>query len=277
MKQVSANAYMFSSGRGCNVGVVMTSEGIVMIDTPYMPSDAEALREELKGKGQVAYIIHTEPHLDHIAGSGYFSGTVVSHEGTRAEFGASAAAARQSISQMEPDALARWEQHAPRPPAVAFSERLTLRLGQHTFELTHLVGHSASQVAVLVPEERVVFTGDNVVYGTPVFMHQCYPYRWLESLKKIEAYDVDVIVPGHGDACGKEYLGEISNQLRAWVDAVKQEVDRGLSKEEVASSAALRERLPLPSMANPRFDLHRMNASRLYDVLTQGEEALLQV
>jgi cyclase len=276
MKQVSANAYMSITGRGCNVGLVVTSEGIVMIDTPFMPGDAEALRREIEPLGKVVYIIQTEPHLDHISGGGFFEGTVVSQEATREAFFASLGMARQAIAQQDPEHLALWESRQPRPPAITFAERLTLRLGQHTFHLMRLPGHTAGETAVFVPEERVVFTGDNVVNAVPPFLHQAYPDHWVQSLKTISELDVDKIAGGHGDVADKSVLPGLSAFISDYKAAVRQAIDRGLSKEEITSTVSLMDRFNLPAAtANRGFDLGRMASSRLYDVLTQGEDALL--
>lgn len=277
MKQISPNVYVETGIRGCNPGFVTTSEGVVMIDTPFMPSDAQVWRKEVGQRGQAVYLINTEHHADHISGNGFFGGTVVSHEGTRQAFASSLTMAREVIAQMEPQGFALWEAHSPRPPTITFSERLTLHVGQHTFQLLHLVGHTANEVVVLVPEERVVFASDNVFHKRQVYLHEAYPFQWLETLRKIEALDVDLIVPGHGDVCGKPYLRELSDFIQEWIEAVRGATNRGLSKEEVTHSISFLDRYPM----NPGRDyfgpeLQRMNAARLYDVLTQGEENLLK-
>ena len=277
MKQISPNVYVETGIRGCNPGFVTTSEGIVMIDAPFMPSDAEAWRREIAQRGQVVYLIQTEHHADHIASNGLFGGTVVSHEGTREDFAGSLAMAREVIGQMEPGSLETWERHAPRLPGITFSDRLTMHLGRHTIQLIHLVGHTANQAAVLIPEERVVFTADNVFHKRQVYLHEAYPLQWLESLKVIEGLDVDLIVPGHGDVCDKAYLKEFSGFIGEWVEAVRDAIRRGLSKEEITKSISFLDRYPM----NPGRDyfgpeLQRMNAARLYDILTQGEESLLK-
>lgn len=277
MKQVSANVYVEVRDRGANNSLVTTSEGMVMVDTPLMPSDALTWRQEVEAKGKLAYIINTEPHLDHIAGSGFFDAVVVCHEGCRRLFEANVARARDRITAMEPQGLPVWESHLPRPPGITFSERLTIHLGQLTFQLITLPGHTAHQTAVVVPEERIVFTGDNVVYNLHVLMFQGYPFRWLESLKAIESLDVDLIVPGHGGVCSKAYLREEAAFINEWIEAVRQAINRGWSKEEVTEGVSLLDRYPpLPGTPISGPEWMRMNAARLYDILTQGEEAMLQ-
>ena len=72
--------------RGCNPGFVSTSEGVVMIDCPMMPTDCVKWRQEIEKHGQVRYIINTHHHPDHMAGNYFFPGTVISHEKVKAVF-----------------------------------------------------------------------------------------------------------------------------------------------------------------------------------------------
>jgi glyoxylase-like metal-dependent hydrolase (beta-lactamase superfamily II) len=83
MKKVSKNVYAETNFQGCNPGFVVTSDGVVMIDTPQMPTDAVKWREKILQYGPVRYLINTEPHGDHFTGNYFFKGTVVAHEGTR--------------------------------------------------------------------------------------------------------------------------------------------------------------------------------------------------
>ena len=43
MKQITSNVFAETDVRGCNFGYVTTSDGIVMIDSPHKPSDAQRL------------------------------------------------------------------------------------------------------------------------------------------------------------------------------------------------------------------------------------------
>ena len=81
MKQIGANFYVedrfsLSPGyHGCNPAFVTTAEGVVMLDTPMLPTDAVEWRKEIAKRGEVRYIINTHHHLDHITGNFFFPGT----------------------------------------------------------------------------------------------------------------------------------------------------------------------------------------------------------
>lgn len=269
MNQITDNVYVETGLRGCNPGFVITEDGIVMIDSPQRPSDTLKWRDEMKGKGEICYLINTEPHPDHITGNFFFPETVVAHQGTREAFcSLSVNMIMDRIKAIDPEELPLMEGYFLKAPSITFSERLFLYLGHHSFELIHLPGHTASQIAVYIPEERVVFTGDNVFHKVQTFLHQSYPDEWLRSLKRIGDLDVDLIVPGHGGVCDKNYLKEQASFIEEWTEAVREAIRQGLSKEEAQAKISFLDRYPMDiGLAARGPEVQRMNVERLYDVL----------
>lgn len=269
MHKITDNVYAETEFRGCNPGFIITGEGVVMIDTPQMPQDALMWRDEIAKHGPVRYIINTEPHGDHFTGNYFFEGTVVAHEGTReAILASSAEQFKENIRQTEPESLALVKDFSYRPPTITLSERLTLYAGDHTFQLIHLPGHTAYQIAVFIPEERVVFTSDNVFYKVQAFLHQAIPDQWLESLKRLEELEADVLVPGHGNLCDRSYLPEMRDFIQAWIDAVAAAIDQGMSLEEAQDKVSLLDRYPVGAgMEAMAQMIQRMNVERVYQWL----------
>ncbi len=293
MQQITPNVYVETGlstpplSRGCNASFVVTSEGIVMIDSPMYPTYAIRWREEIARRGEVCYIINTEYHPDHISGNYFFSGTVISHHGVREMFSAPIIqrvmpfeAAKETVAvsvglrehilhqyeELDPEGLSRAENYQPRPPTITFSERLTLYLGDHTFELIHLPGHTPFEVGVYVPQERVIFTGDNFANKWQPSLADCCPLEWLESLKRIEAMDADYFVPGHGGVGDKIAVREFASFVQGIVDTVKKAVNQGIGKEEAADRMSFEGWLPaLHASAEER----RMDVIRLHEMLSK--------
>jgi glyoxylase-like metal-dependent hydrolase (beta-lactamase superfamily II) len=267
MQKITENVYVETGVRGCNHGIVITSEGVVMIDTPMVPSDAMRWRDEIAQFGPVRYIVNTEPHIDHFSGNSFFKGTIVGHEGTRAAIlVASVEQLKGMLKRTAPESLSLLEGFSFRPPTITLSEQLTLYLGKHTFKLTNMPGHTPFQVMVYIPEERVVFTSDNVVREMP-FLHQALPYQWLDSLKKIEELEADVLVPGHGSVCDRSYLPEMRAIIQAWIDAVTTAINKGMSLEETQDKISMLDRFPGASQDEFKLQVQRMNVAHLYEVL----------
>ena len=271
MKQLSANLFVETGLRGSNHGFVTTADGIVMIDTPHKPSDALRLRAELERRGPVRYILNTEPHGDHWTGNAFFDAPVVAHEGVRARIlGTDLAAHVACIASFGPEEPKLLEGYRPNAPVLTFQRELTLHVGDHTFRMVHMPGHTLYQAAVIVEEEGVVFTSDNVFCRVHTWLQEADPALWLQALDALRALRAETLVPGHGPVCDKRYLDEQGAFIREWVEYVRGGVDRGLPKEACAAElTALTDRYPMDveqgGMA-PR--VMQMNVANLYDYLT---------
>ena len=243
MRRVGPNSFTEIYFAGCNPSFVETSDGYVMVDSPQQPIDAVRWREQLEEKAPIRYLINTEPHGDHISGNAYFTQTTVVGQVKLQEcfdrylnaFG-SLEEKRERYKQLDPDSV--WlvghpEYPASNPPTLTFTDTLTLHVGNHTFNIIHHPGHTAPQTSVYVPEEGVVFTGDNVFHKCRTWMQECDPWEWLAALDRIAALDVETIVPGHGEPCGKDYLKEQAQIVHNWVGFIERQVERGASPEEI--------------------------------------------
>src|SRR5262245_9347117 len=83
MNQLTKNVFVETGQRGSNHGVVTTSDGLVLIDGPFKPSDTLGLKADIERRGRLRYIINTEPHGDHWTSNAYFDVPVIAHEGVR--------------------------------------------------------------------------------------------------------------------------------------------------------------------------------------------------
>lgn len=269
MEKITSNVYAETEFRGCNPGFVVTNEGVVMIDTPQIPTDAIEWRTEIAKYGPIRYLINTEPHGDHFSGNHFFDGTVVAHEGTReAILSSSVEQLKESLKQMAPDSLSLLEGYNYRPPTITLSQRLTLYLGDHTFQLINLPGHTPYQVVVYIPEEKVIFTSDNVFYKLQAYLHQALPYEWLDSLKRMQELEANTLVPGHGGICDPSYIPEMSAFIQTWIDEVTSAINQGISLEEAQDRISLLNRYPMPpGRESMGPELQKMNVARLYEVL----------
>lgn len=268
MEKIGENIYVETGFRGCNPGFVVTSDGVVMIDSPQNPSNAVQWRDEIKDKGEVRYLINTEPHGDHVTGNFFFAGAVVAQEGTReAVLSMTAETVRERVRTIDPAGVQYLDGYEVKKPSVTFSDRLCIHLGNHTFQLLHLPGHTASETAVFIPEERVVFTGDNIFYKTQTFMQQALPEEWLKSLEQIGKLGADWLVPGHGRICRKDYLSEQADFIREWVGTVKEAIAGGLTREEAHRTISFIDRYPMDTGLESIGEMvQHMNIDRLYDL-----------
>src|SRR5262249_53631586 len=247
MKQLTANVFVETELRGSNHGIVTTSDGIVMIDTPHKPGDALRLKADVERRGRLRYILNTEPHGDHWTGNSYFDGPVVAHEGVRTRILTTDLPAHVArVATFGPEEPKLLEGYRPNAPVITFDREMTLHVGNHTFRMVAMPGHTPYQAAVIVEPDGVVFTSDNIFCKCQTWLQEADPLKWLEALDSLRALREDVLVPGHGPVCDKRYLDEQESFIREWVDYVERAVGRGLSRDEcVATLTAMTDRYPM--------------------------------
>jgi glyoxylase-like metal-dependent hydrolase (beta-lactamase superfamily II) len=153
---------------------------------------------------------------------------------------------------------------------ITFQNGMTLHVGDHTFQMIHMPGHTLYQAAILIKEEGIVFTSDNIFYKVQTFIQEANPAQWLEALEGLRGLEEEIFVPGHGAVCGKSYLDEQGDYILEWQAYVQSAIDQGMTKEAaVEKLTAMTERYPMDvglEDAAPR--VMRMNVANIYDYLT---------
>ena len=117
---------------------------------------------------------------------------------------------------------------------LAFNERVTVRLGKRNVELLWLGrANTAGDAVIHVPDAKVVITGDILVHPFP-FATQSYIGEWAAVLRRIEAMDAAVIVPGHGFVMrDKKYLVDIAELLESIMKQARSAYRPGITLEEL--------------------------------------------
>lgn len=268
--------------RGCNPSYVITHDGTVIIDTPQLPTWARSMRAEAETHGRIRYVINTEHHVDHIFGNYYFKGAgeVVHHQGVYDNFMVTGpdldpfSYAAEAIPTDDPEGADIFPERDeyfedPNKGSIVFTGDLTLRVGSHTFHLLHTPGHTPGQVAVHVPQERVVFTGDTVFAECQTWLMESDVDQWLTALDRIGELDVDHVVPGHGPVVTLDYLDTQRRVLLDWVAAVREAIEKGWSREETVARVNFADRYPVDVGQEYMMDhIQTLNAGRLYDRLS---------
>ena len=282
MEKVTPNVYIETRLRGCNPGFVTTSDGVVVIDTPQLPTRAVEMRKLAGSYGPIRYLINTEHHVDHIFGNYYFKGAgiVVYHQGVDDNFMVATpeldpfAYAAEAIPTDDPEGRSIFPDREtyfrdPNKGTLVIRSEMTIRVGDHTFHLLHTPGHTPGQIAVHVPEERVVFTGDTVFSECQTWLMTSDVPRWLEALDRVAALDVDHLLPGHGPVTTTAYLSTQRAVLLEWTSAVAAAIARGWSREETIERVNFADRYPVDiGQEHMMGHIQTKNAASLYDKLT---------
>ena len=203
----------------------MTPEGVIATD----PINAEAAawpEAEIRQRfGQeIRYLILSHDHVDHSAGGEVFAdtATVVAHENAK----------RAILGEKRPTAV----------PDVTFSDRMTIELGGKRVELIYPGrSHSDNLIVMLFPEERALFAVDFISVKRLPYMtlSDAYFPDWIEAIRRVEALDFDILVPGHGPIGTKSDAADHRGYIEALYDEVLAAARAGQSLEEMKASITL--------------------------------------
>lgn len=215
---IGGDLYRFRNAGHFSVFLV-TPAGIIATD----PIDADAarwLKAELTQRfaKPVKYLIYSHDHADHISGGEVFADTavVVAHENAKAVI----------LGERRPTAV----------PDVTFSDRLTVELGGKRVELLYLgKNHSDNSIVMRFPDERALFAVDFVLVKSLPFrdLPDAYIDEWIESLKRAEALDFDILAPGHGQLGRREDVRAVRGYLEELREQVLGHLRDGKPVEEI--------------------------------------------
>jgi len=138
----------------------------------------------------------------------------------------------QEQQRVSRDFMSEYRSLHPVLPTLAYGDKLTLYHGGREFRIIHFVGNTEGDSALYLPKEKVLLTGDLLVYPVP-YCADSHPAAWIESLKALSRLDAKVIVPGHGQAQhDTTYLNLVIESLQSVEDQVHEALRRGMTLEE---------------------------------------------
>ncbi len=130
----------------------------------------------------------------------------------------------------------------PATPTELFTDRMTLQQGRRRIELLYPGrGHTAGDIAIHLPDDGVLITGDLVTLPVPLVGTTSFPHEFATSLDRLLALRPRVIVPGHGPVLrGEAYLRQEAELLHHLADAADSAAARGDSLAGYLAAADLR-------------------------------------
>jgi glyoxylase-like metal-dependent hydrolase (beta-lactamase superfamily II) len=216
--KLAGEVYRFRNANHYSVFAV-TPAGVIVTD----PINADAARW-LKGEiatrfnRPIRYVVYSHDHADHISGGEVFADTaiVVAHENAKAAI----------AGEKRPTAV----------PGVTFSDAMTIELGGTVVELVYVGrNHSDNSIVMRFPKERLLFAVDFIPVNSYAFRDfpDAYMPDWIDSLKRVEAMDFDVLVPGHGPLGTKANVTMFREYLQDLRSEVMRHAREGKSLDEI--------------------------------------------
>jgi cyclase len=271
--EIAQSVYAEMGYEGGNVGVVLTTKGPLLVDTPMLPPDARAWKwtlQQLRVPEPYYGIVNTDYHPEHVLGNAVFMPTRIwGHELAIKQL------AKYKSSLLEQLANAYREEHPELAdelvqvevylPEIGVGDRVTLHFDDRPVEILYLNGHTPASLGVYLPESRVLFAGDNIVQNQHPAMAQANSAAWLETLRRLDAMEIDTIVPGEGPLCDKGAIRPLIGYITEMRERVAELFRSGASRRECVERVGLLDYFEFTEDQAPRMKRRRReNVERVY-------------
>ncbi|MEN8174414.1 MAG: MBL fold metallo-hydrolase [Pseudomonadota bacterium] len=220
-------------------GVVVTSEGVVLIDSGGTYQGARRIHERIRSltKTPVKIVINTNSQDHRWLGNDYFrrqGARIIAHRKTVEDQKARLDDQLLRLSNTVGEKGLEGTQAAYADEV--FEDKLDITLGGTTLQLFHAgQAHTPADVFVWLPGENVMFTGD-IVYTERMLSVRSYSHSgsWIAAFEMMAAFEPEHLVPGHGHVTTLEKARKDTHSyLRFLRDTVAEFMEAGGGMEDI--------------------------------------------
>ena len=245
----------------CNAAIFVHSQYVTVVDAHSKPSAAASLIAQIKKEitpKPVRYLVNTHFHYDHTQGDPAYKKAgkveIIASETTKKLMAENARArlkesldgvpkmiadmktrlgkakspseqefCKEQIRQLE-SYQAEMKDYVPELPDIAFAQSHVIKDSTQELHVEfHGRAHTAGDVVVFCPQQRVVATGDMISGFLPA-MGDGYPREWPRSINSVGQLASEQMIPGHGPVQPNH---DRMNQLRTYIEELTEKVAAG--------------------------------------------------
>jgi cyclase len=234
----------FMSGDGGNVGVVMSPDGLMMIDGGYPERSVDLLRAVSTEVDDhpVKLLFNTHWHFDHIGCNealGAKGVKIMAHENVKKRLSVKTTmeSMNRTFDPLKPEGM----------PTKEFRKGGKLTFGKEKIVFTHVpTAHTDGDTFLFFPGPNIIHTGDLLFNGFyPVIDYSTL--GWVGGMANAAAIILKVgdpntrIIPGHGPLATKADLRETHEMLATVTDRMAKMFKEGKPADEVVAAAPTKE------------------------------------
>ncbi len=225
----------------CNIGFIIGTKGVAVIDSGGSPRIGAQLRETIRMVTDlpILFVINTHVHPDHVFGNAAFkkdTPTFVGHE----NLPASMEQRQEAYLRNQPEWVGADAAGSELiPPALRIKGAQSIDLGGRTLLLTaHSTAHSHSDLTVFDAASGTLWTGDLLfVERTPSIDGDLR--GWLRIITQLRTTPATRAIPGHGPVT-QDWHGALDNEQRyltALLEEVRAAIKQGLGMQQTIETA----------------------------------------
>ena len=218
---------------GGNIAILVTEEGVLIVDNKYSYSYDDITRQISTVTSQpIHYVLNTHHHFDHAGSNASFmpSAQVIGHENVRVNM----------LRNFGPSASPEGA------PKITYSDQTSVHLGGVEVQAHHLgCGHTNGDSVILFPALRTVHTGDLFIWGDRMDGSTMAPFidyynggcasDWVTTLDRLLELDFDTVIPGHGPLLRKAEVRIFRDKFEQLVSRVGGLIADGVNRDEVVA------------------------------------------
>ena len=218
---------------GGNIAILVTEEGVLIVDNKYSYSYDDITRQISTVTSQpIRYVLNTHHHFDHAGSNASFmpSAQVIGHENVRVNM----------LRNFGPSASPEGA------PKITYSDQTSVHLGGVEVQAYHLgCGHTNGDSVILFPSQRTVHTGDLFIWGDRMDGSTMAPFidyynggcasDWVTTLDRLLELDFDTVIPGHGPLLRKAEVRIFRDKFEQLVSRVSGLIADGVDRDEIAA------------------------------------------
>jgi glyoxylase-like metal-dependent hydrolase (beta-lactamase superfamily II) len=233
LRQIIPGHYVFSSGT-FNSGVIVTSEGVIVLDALNSEAVARGEREAIANmiRQPIRALVSSTFHNNYTKGNlAYADVWKIGHENYRTDL----------LALMQLEKVPADEQKA-RLPNQTFRDRVTLHLGGKEIQILYVGrGHTRGDSIIYVPQDRIVYLSELFFADQFLYIDDGYGLDWLKALDAVESLGAEIFVPAHGPIPAdpretRQGLVRFRQMLVDIRDAVQQEIARGATEDQAVAT-----------------------------------------
>lgn len=241
--KVADGIYAFIGKRNdANALVIVTTEGVVLVDTGNNPPETRKLQEFIRSVTDqpVRYIVISQNHGDHQGGVPLFAppAHIIVQERVYRDWSTWKPYQIKAWQRRFPERSKALAEVKPTDTTLVFHDRMQLHLGGREIELLYIDDvYNPGDVAVWLPQSGVMHAGfvgyrerhpdirPDYSHGTTSGM--------LKQLEVLTALKPRVVVPAHGPLGDVTHLSAMTDYLLSARQKVRVMMDKGLALPEI--------------------------------------------
>lgn len=204
-EQLTENCWVYVEDGDPTSGVVITDEGIMVMDTRATPIAAQDLMRRIRevSDAPFKYVLLTHYHAVRVLGAAAYGAEAIicsdeTHdlikERGQEDYDSEAGRFPRLFRGIESIPGLTW-------PTITFTGTTTIHMGGLEIRISHPGrGHTKGDTIAWVPDQKVLFAGDLVENGATPYTGDAYLTDWPATLQKLRDLNPHYLVPGRGPA-----------------------------------------------------------------------------